>query len=158
MTEVLINSKNYSFHCWWYMEEPFWISKSGVVRFLRFVEIPIWGGRSSCNFRLGVCNPDLRGMMERKINSRVIDFYLDHRSRVEPFYSFFCCFFFTFKESVVSCIGFGCNAVYPWNSQSVVWTQTVHPPLHRPLWWVDFHFWVNYPFKMVQTVLRSSVV
>ena len=28
------------------------------------------------------------------------------------------------------CIGFGCNTVYPWNSRSVVWTQTLHPPVH----------------------------
>ena len=30
-----------------------------------------------------------------------------------------------------NCIGFGCNTVYPWNFKSVVWTQTLHPPLHR---------------------------
>ena len=30
-----------------------------------------------------------------------------------------------------NCIGFGCNAVYPWNYRSVLWTQTLHPPLNR---------------------------
>ena len=29
---------------------------------------------------------------------------------------------------ILSHIGFGSNAVYPWNSKSVLWTQTLHPP------------------------------
>ena len=36
--------------------------------------------------------------------------------------------FYTFEEVVTSyfnSIGFGYNAVYPWNSSSVLWTQTV---------------------------------
>ena len=63
--------------------------------------------------------------------------------------------FYTFEELIPSyfnCIGFGCNAVYPWNSKRVLWTQTLHPPLHQHSSGVDnegiFIFWVNYPFKI----------
>ena len=30
----------------------------------------------------------------------------------------------TSVDSYLNCIGFGCNRVYPWNSKSVLWTQT----------------------------------
>ena len=43
--------------------------------------------------------------------------------------------FLTFEEVVTTiyynCIWFGCNAVHPWNYKSVLWIQTLHPPLHR---------------------------
>ena len=49
------------------------------------------------------------------------------------FMVFFCCFF-TFEEVVTitfNCLGFGCDAVHPWDSKSVFWTQPLHPPFHR---------------------------
>ena len=63
---------------------------------------------------------------------------------------------FTFKEVVAiyfHCVGFGCNAVYPWNPLSVLWTQTRHPPAPSAQRWGDhgwiFMFGVNYLFKWV---------
>ena len=56
-----------------------------------------------------------------------------HTSSIEAFYVFFCSFI-TSEEAVAidfNCIGFGCIAVYPWDSKSVLWTQTLHPPRHR---------------------------
>ena len=46
---------------------------------------------------------------------------------------FFCCFI-TSQVSVAidfNWLGFGCNKVYPLNSGSVLWTQTLHPLVHR---------------------------
>ena len=40
--------------------------------------------------------------------------------------------FLMFEELVAiwfNCFGFGCYTVYPWNSNRVLWTQTLHPPL-----------------------------
>ena len=37
----------------------------------------------------------------------------------------------TRNEVVFNCIGFGSNTFYPWDSRSVLWTQTLHPPLYR---------------------------
>ena len=35
------------------------------------------------------------------------------------------------------CMGFGCNAVYPWNPTGALWTQTLHPPPPSAQGWVD---------------------
>ena len=55
--------------------------------------------------------------------------------------------FFTFKESVTiyfGSIGFGCHTVYPWNSKSVLWTLTLHPPSASPQCWGVGRPWRSY--------------
>ena len=45
---------------------------------------------------------------------------------------FFLLFYYVWRwfTNIFNCIGFGCNLVYPWNSKSVFWAQTLHPHLH----------------------------
>ena len=65
---------------------------------------------------------------------------------------FFLLFFhgWTSGHHLLQCIGFACNTVHPWNSTSVLWTQTLHPP-QSAYWWLDnewiFIFPVNHPCK-----------
>ena len=83
-----------------------------------------------------------------------------HRSSVEAFNVVFQLFFYIWRRShqllQLCCIG--CNAVYPRNSKSVLWTQTLHPPpppsisIGGTRWWVNLTFWVTSHFNCHNTV------
>ena len=70
----------------------------------------------------------------------------------------FCCFIMSVDTvtSYFNCVGFGCNAVYPWNSRSVLLTQTLHPPPPPPPppsidIVLSRSFSVNCPFELYET-------
>ena len=65
--------------------------------------------------------------------SGLVDTWMTPQEQCGGMLCLFSCFITSVEGLTIdfNCIGFGCNALYPWDSRSVLWTQTVQPSLHR---------------------------